>query len=231
MKKTSKNKTIICIDTTSEVCGVALIQNDLILYENNINNGYNHSITLFNNIHNSLLKNKIDMSAVDEIRVSSGPGSFTGIRIGVAAAIGLSEKYNTKICYIDTLDSLAYNVIGNNDIIISMIDAKCNRVYLSLYFSKNLKKIHKDLIVNINDLCDELNNKFTEKNIYFSFVGSGVIKYMDILDNNLSIKYKLFPNKSNLKASSLAYINSNNNILNINYLLSSKAERDRNVNC
>ena len=231
MKRINKTKYTLAIETTSEICGVA-IYNGNIVYDNNINNGFNHSITLFNNISNGLKKCKIDMSNIDKICVSNGPGSFTGIRIGVAAALGLSEKYNNKIQYIDTLDSLAYNAINKQNVIISMIDAKCDRVYISLYFSKDLKKICNDFIINVDDLCNELNNKFNNSNISFAFVGSGAINYSNKFKDKLIIKYKLYKNESLLKASSLIFVDGKDSIIpDINYLLSSKAEREKNGNC
>ena len=227
MKRINKTKYTFAIETTSEICGVAIYNGDIV-YDNNINNGFNHSITLFNNISNGLKKCKIDMSNIDKIRVSNGPGSFTGIRIGVAAAIGLSEKYNNRIEYVNTLDSLAYNVINKQNVIISMIDAKCDRVYIALYFSKNLKKICNDFIINVDDLCNELNNKFNNSNISFAFVGSGAINYSNKFKDKLIIKYKLYKNESLLKASSLIFVDGKDSkIPDINYLLSSKAERER----
>ena len=229
MKKSDNSKRILTIETTSEICGVSIVEDNIILFENNINNGFNHSITLFDNIFNALKKCKIDMKDIDTIKVSNGPGSFTGIRIGVAAAIGLSEMYNTNIEYIDTLDSLAYNVHGKGDIIISMIDAKNNRVYSALYFSNGPKKIYNDFIINVYDLCNELNKNFKKTNICFSLVGSGAVNYKKIFDKELKIKYSILKKQSSLKASSLAFVKGDKyNIPNINYLLSSKAERERN---
>ena len=231
MKRINKTKYTLAIETTSEICGVAIYNGDIV-YDNNINNGFNHSITLFNNINNGLKKCKISMSDVDRICVSNGPGSFTGIRIGVAAALGLSEKYNNKIVYVNTLDSLAYNVLKKQNVIISMIDAKCDRVYISFYLSKNFKKICNDFIINIYDLCSELNNKFKNTNISFSLVGSGAVNYSNIFKNELSINYKLYKKESSLKASSLIFVGGKDNKFpDINYLLSSKAERERNGKC
>lgn len=229
MKKSDNSKRILTIETTSEICGVSIVEDNIILFENNINNGFNHSITLFDNIFNALKKCKIDVKDIDIIKVSNGPGSFTGIRIGVAAAVGLSEMYNTNIEYIDTLDSLAYNVHGKGDIIISMIDAKNDRVYSALYFSNGPKKIYNDFIINVYDLCNELNKNFKKTNICFSLVGSGAINYKKIFDKELKIKYSILKKQSSLKASSLAFVKGDKyNIPNINYLLSSKAERERN---
>lgn len=232
MKKINNSKTILTIETTSEICGVSVIKNNKILYDNNIDNGFNHSITLFNNISTALKKCKINVKDIDIIKVSNGPGSFTGIRIGVAAAIGLSEVYNTRIEYIDTLDSLAYNIHNKKDIIISMIDAKNDRVYISLYMCKGFKKLCKDFIINIYELCEELNKKFSRTSINFSFVGNGAVNYSKVFNKFLNIKFKIYKNLSPLKASSLGFVSGDKyQIPNINYLLSSKAERERNGKC
>ena len=224
----NSNKYILTIETTSEVCGVSLICNDNVICENDVISGFNHSITLFNNIDKMLKINNIEMSQVELIKVSTGPGSFTGIRIGVAAALGLSEKFNTRIEYVDTLDSLAYNVINKNDIIISMIDAKCNRVYMSLYFSKKFKKVYKDFIVDVDELCELLNKNFSKKNITFSLVGSGAINYKPNFQRKLKIKYKIYDKNSLLKSSSLAYVDGKDDVISgMNYLLASKAEREK----
>lgn len=232
MKRNNNSKTILSIETTSEICGVAILKNDNIVYENNVNNGFNHSVTLFDNIFSALKKCKLDMKDVDVLKVSNGPGSFTGIRIGVAAAIGLSEMYNTRVEYIDTLDSLAYNVHGKNDIIASMIDAKNDRVYISFYYSKSFNKICKDFIINVNDLCGEFNKNFSKSNITFSFVGSGAVNYIKIFNKCLKAKFRIYKNLSKLNASSLCFVSGDKyQIPNINYLLSSKAERERNGKC
>ncbi len=231
MKKDNKNY-ILSIETTSKVCGVALVYNDKILYENNIDIGLNHSITLFKNIDDMLHKTKIDISEISKIKVSNGPGSFTGVRIGIAAAIGLSEKYDTCIEYIDTLEALAYNVKNKNDYILSMIDAKVNRVYISVYDSRSLKKMSNDSIVNINDLVELLNKFFTNQNVYFSFVGDGAVNYKKIFKDSLRINYKVFDKESNLSAVSVALTNGVvSKVPIINYMLASKAEREKNGKC
>lgn len=233
----NEKKYTLCIETTSSICGIAVVFNDRVLFENNIDNGLNHSITLFNNIANAFRKLNINISDIKLIKVSNGPGSFTGLRIGIAAALGLAKPYNTKIEYVDTLDSLAYNVFKiDNKIkhnykhyILSMIDARVDRVYLSLFDGTSFKKLSRDVITTIDGLCFLLNKYFTKKNIYFSFVGSGSVNYKNMLCNKLTINYNIYDNVSNLCASSLYYINGiESNVPFTNYLLASKAERERN---
>ena len=243
------NNIIMCIETTSNICGVALVAGDEILYENNLDTGLNHSITLFNNIHNALNKLNISVEDIKKIKVSNGPGSFTGLRIGIAAALGLAKPYNTKIEYVDTLDSLAHNICYTNNInskskkkfkinnslnsnynsyILSMIDARVDRVYISLYNAHTFEKISNDNIINVYELCNLLNNIFINTKISFCLIGSGATNYKDIFINKLRINYNLYDNLSNLCAKSLIYTNGIiSDIPFTNYLLASKAERER----
>ena len=251
MKNIKSKNYILCLETTSKICGVAIICNDKILYENNLDKGLNHYITLFDNIDIALKKTKLTMRDIDVIKVSNGPGSFTGLRIGIAAALGLSEPYNTNIEYVDTLDSLAYNVVKNvnhvgdyakslhvrsniknshinKHFIISMIDARVDRVYISLYNGDALEKLSIDSILTIDNLCDSLNKYFSNKNVEFIFVGSGAVTYKNVFKTKLKINYKICEKCSNLCASSLAFTNGAiSEVPFTNYLLASKAERER----
>ena len=228
-----KNKKYqLAIETTGRIAGVALLDKSKIISECNLNTGLTHSVTLFNNINNILIKNKINMSNINKISVSNGPGSFTGVRIGVAAALGLAKAYNTKIEYIDTLDALAYKSKNKADYIISMIDAKANRVYLSIYNGRDLNKIQQDIIVNIESLCKMLNYYFSKKNVVFLFTGDGTLQYYnEFLKPILKIKYIISDNPLH-SASSVGLVKG---IVSktplINYMLASKAERDRYGNC
>lgn len=254
MHKINDKNYILCLETTSPICGVSIVCDNKILYESNLDKGLNHSVTLFGNIDTALKKTKLTMRDIDVIKVSNGPGSFTGLRIGIAAALGLSEPYNTNIEYVDTLDSLAYNIGNktcrnkiikkqsgssimesnikqsyiNKHFIVSMIDARVDRVYISLYNSDTLEKLSNDSIVTIDELCETLNKYFTNKNIKFSFVGSGAVNYKKSFKDKLRINYKIFDKVSNLCASSLAFTKGIiSKVPFTNYLLASKAERER----
>lgn len=231
MSKINGKNNILAIETTSNICGVAITSNNKVLYENNLDKGLNHSITLFDNIDKAFKTTNIDIKDIDLIKVSNGPGSFTGLRIGIAAALGLSKPYNTAIEYVNTLDSLAHNIDNGDYYILSMIDARSDRVYISLYDGKTKEKLSCDSIVNIYELCDNLNMFFLNKNINFSFVGSGAVNYKNLFKNNLKINHKVLSNVSNLSASSLAITKGVvSKVPFTNYMLASKAERERNNN-
>ena len=228
MKKYNKNNITLCIETTSQVCSVALFSNKKLLKEYNNDNGLNHSITLFTAINNILNYTNTDSENISLIKVSNGPGSFTGIRIGVACAIGLSKMYNTKIEYVDTLDAIISNVNNNSNLFISMIDAKNDRVYFSIY-DKNKAKLINDSVANVNDLIKLINKNFSKNNIKLCLAGNGAINYKKIFEKDLHVKYVFNDKNYKLSAKLLNYYKgrvSDNS--NINYILASKAEREYN---
>ena len=240
MNKVNDKKCILAIETTSNICGIAIIKDKKVLYENNLDKGLNHSITLFDNIDYSLKKTRLTIKDIDIIKVSNGPGSFTGLRIGIAAALGLSKPNNTLIEYVDTLDSLANNIFMKKSFILknsskfyvlSMIDARVDRIYTSLYNGLSKEKLSYDSIITIDELCYKLNKYFINKNIMFALVGSGAINYKKTLKDKLRINYKIFDNDSNLLASSIAYTKGVISMVPFtNYMIASKAEREKNNN-
>ena len=231
MKYNTKLEYVLCIETTSEICSVAIYSHDLLVDEINYDLGLNHSITLFTAINDLLIKNNINTKYVSKIKVSCGPGSFTGIRIGIACASGLSKANNIPIEYIDTLDSLTANAGSKSDFILSMIDARNNRVYFS-FFDTNYNKLIKDTVVDINDLIGLLNKYFVKKNVSIIFVGNGAKIYKNELKKKMNIKFNILNSNLSLKASFMQY---KNGIIDkkpyINYILASKAEKEFNGKC
>lgn len=229
MKKKNNTNYILAIETTGKICGVVISDHSKVLYKSNLDLGLNHSITLFDNIKKGIDRFGIDPSLIRLIKVSSGPGSFTGIRIGIATALGISEPYNIPIEYVDTLDSLSYNSKLKASYTLSMIDARANRVYLGFYESKTHKKLIDDYIVKIDDLVTLLNKYFSDKKVLFALVGDGALKYKDCFSDSLNINYCIEETNFNLDAMSLLKatgIISKSPI--INYMLASKAEREHN---
>lgn len=215
------------IDTTGKICGVALTNNDKVVFESNKDSGLTHSVTLFPNICKALNKAKITIKDLDKIRVSCGPGSFTGLRIGIATALSLAIPYNTRLEYVDTLKALAYNSLNKADFIISIMDARASRVYISIFDNK-LNKILIDQIVDIDNLINLLNKYFAKKDVKFIFTGDAV----NVYDSKLKLlKCKYIIEKNNLqKAGSVCFTSGKVSKLPItNYLIASKAEREKNA--
>lgn len=224
---------ILSVDSSSSTATCALVKDDEILGEINLNNKKQHSVILMDLIDKILKEYDIDINSLDGFVISRGPGSFTGLRIGMATLKGLAFASNKPLTSISTLDALAYNVISFNGIICSIMDALRDNVYTCLYKNEN-----NSLIPLIKEDClsiDELTNILKEKNLPVIFVGDGAIKHKDYLKENLP-NCSFAPNHSNFpKASSVGELGIKKikegiieNIDSINpiYLRKSQAERE-----
>jgi len=128
---------ILAIDTTGQTSSCALISEKngqpQIIAESTINTGLTHSQTIMPLISDMLHNAGFDKSNLHYIAASSGPGSFTGLRIGAATAKGLAAGLGIKIVPVSTLDALAYNMIIEDATIVPIMDARRGQVYAALY--------------------------------------------------------------------------------------------------
>ncbi len=124
---------ILGIDSSAKSASVAITYNGKILSSFFINTGLTHSQTLMPMIDNALKCAALSLDDIELLAVNKGPGSFTGIRIGVAAAKGLCDAKNIKCCGVSTLQSMAYNLLPFNAVACAVMDARCNQVYTALF--------------------------------------------------------------------------------------------------
>lgn len=124
---------ILAIDSSGKTASVAVWEDDLILAEFYIHAKKTHSQTLLPMIEAVREKTELDMSEIDAIAVTAGPGSFTGLRIGSATAKGFGFALNKPIIAVPTLEALAYNLYGTERIICPLMDARRNQTYTGLY--------------------------------------------------------------------------------------------------
>ena len=183
---------ILAIDTSSEMCGVCLLEDNNLIDNNSLNNGMTHSENLMPLISEILERNNLKIGDIDLIACVVGPGSFTGIRIGVSTIKGLAEVENIKIVELTALEVLAGN-INNEGIKVSIIDARNDQVYCGIFDKEN------NLIEEM--IADSIDNTILKLKKYsnITFVGNGAIKYKDLLnkeiaginfcDNNLQSAY------------------------------------------
>ena len=217
---------ILSIDTTSEVCGVAILEDEKLVIENSLNNGLTHSENLMLLIKEALEKAEITLKDIDLVACCTGPGSFTGIRIGVATVKAICEVNNIKIAEVTSLESLANNINEDIDTKIALIDARNNQCYCGIFDNKiNLKENY--IVDDINILIDKI-KKYP--NIIFVGNGSNVYKSL-ILEKIKNIK---FENNNNQNAYSCGLIAlkkyrendlKNSDTILPNYLRKSQAER------
>lgn len=151
---------ILSIDTSSAVCSVALLENGKTLKVISTNSEKEHSQTLMPMIKKLFEETNLTMDDLNLLACSRGPGSFTGIRVGIATAKALSDAKNIPISGVDSLKALAYGVLikkGKKDCkILSLIDAKNENVYCSVYRvnNGNLSLYKNPEIMNISDVVE-----------------------------------------------------------------------------
>ena len=169
---------ILSIDTSSSNCATALLEDDKLIDENSLNNGLTHSENLMPLIDELLKKNNIELKDIDLISVSIGPGSFTGIRIGIASIKAMAEVYNIKIASVTSLETLA-RLDESDKNKICLIDAKNNQVYFGVFDKEyNLVEEYRaDDIENLIDIMKKYDNSIA--------IGNGAILHKELLENNI----------------------------------------------
>ena len=170
---------VLSIDSASKVATAALLDENNLIAEYTINNKLEHS-TLIMDIVDKLLKDSnLDIDDIDGFVVSKGPGSFTGLRIGMSTVKGLSFGSNKPYISISSLDALAYSLINFNGTICPIMDALRSSVYTCLYKGNN-GKLEKLIDYSALEL-DELIELLKEKGEEVIFTGDAVNKHKDYL--------------------------------------------------
>ena len=171
---------ILNIETATKNCSVSLAKNGQVLAIKELNNGnYSHAELLHQFIKDVFTEQKMNQSDVDAIAVSKGPGSYTGLRIGVSAAKGLCFALDIPLISIDTLEALSYSIKIDKGFIVPMIDARRMEVYTSV-FDKNHKTLEKTS-AKIIDESSFLN--YLEKDT-ICFLGDGALKCKETITHS-----------------------------------------------
>ena len=174
---------ILLADTSSSVCITALSDENEIICENSLDNGRTHSENFMPLLEKTLKDTSTSLDDIDYIATVAGPGSFTGIRIGIASIKAIAEVKNKRIISIDSLTSLAGNENNTDkDFICSLIDARNDQVYVGL-FDKELNKQEELMADDINIVLDKIKNY---NNI--CFVGNGAILHKEKIEKTFEGK-------------------------------------------
>lgn len=131
----------LAIDTATKVCSIALCRDQEILAEYTINMGMTHSEGLLPQIEQMLERSKVNKESIDLLAVSMGPGSFTGLRIGLATAEAMAYSWKACLHGVDTLEALAYNIPIDNIILVPVLDAQKGNYYQAIYEWQNGKLV------------------------------------------------------------------------------------------
>ena len=149
---------LLAIETSSLVSSVALLHGDTLRAELTIQAKLTHSEQLMPHIADMLEKASVKKKDIDSIAVAVGPGSFTGLRIGLATAKGLAFAWQIPIVGMSTPESLAWNCLGSAAQLCPLIDAQKGNVYTSCYVwhGTELVEVTPISIAPLTDVLDEL---------------------------------------------------------------------------
>lgn len=224
---------ILSIETAGSVCAVALNEDDKLIKEEILDDENTHSVKLMPLIDKLLCDTNAKISDIDLFACDIGPGSFTGIRIGVSTIKAFLDVTNKKAVGITSLETLAYN-LDTEDTICSLIDAKNENVYYGFLKKEDgIYKIVDDLgFDNINNVID----KAKGKNKKIIFIGNGSTIYKDMIESkteNAMVILDGEKNKLNAKNIALAAFLKRNEAVDSNnlkpvYLRKSSAEIQKN---
>ncbi len=167
---------ILAIDSSAVSASCAITDNGKLIAQSFINVGLTHSQTLMPMIETTIKHSGTDLSKIDLIAVSAGPGSFTGVRIGVSTVKGLAFTAETKCAGISTLEAIAYTANPRNGIVCAVMDARCQQVYNALFRFNDgkIERLCEDRAISIADLDAEL--KGYDETIILAGDGSSVCK-------------------------------------------------------
>ena len=152
---------ILAIDSSAISAGCAIVDNSDVIAESFVRVELTHSETLLPMVSNTLANAKLTPDDIDCFAVSSGPGSFTGIRIGTAAVKGMAFAKDTPCIGVSTLEAIAWNCMALDGVICAAMDARRQQVYNALFCfnGENVIRLCVDRAISIEDLTNELKSE------------------------------------------------------------------------
>ena len=225
---------ILAFETSAKAGSVALLQDGRLLGESYENTGLTHSQTLLSMAENLLSSCGYTPQQVEAVAVAAGPGSFTGIRIGVAAAKGFAWGLELPCCGVSTLEAMAENFGAYDGYVVPVMDARRSQVYNAIFKAEQgvLSRVTEDRAISLEDLGKEL-SEFSGS-IYL--VGDGSVLTYRTLSGSISSLVMPAEHRMHQRAAGVALVgekmiksgaNCDAAQLAPNYLRLSQAERER----
>ncbi len=172
---------VLGIDTSTSCGSIGLIEDERILCEYSLEKKASHSERVLKTIDRVLEDSGVSIGDIDGFAISLGPGSFTGLRIGVSAVKGLAFATGKPVAGVSTLDALAQNVRYSPYLICPALDARKGEVYSALYRHSEkggLTKLAPEMAIKPVDLLERIEEKTL-------FLGNGVYPYGDLIRRKL----------------------------------------------
>lgn len=173
--------TMLGIETSAVAASAAICSDGKLISEFYLNNKLTHSTTLMPMVEAVLKTAGLKLDCIDVLAVSTGPGSFTGLRIGISTIKGLAAKNNISCIGISSLEGLAYSASYFNGIICPVMDARRQQVYNAIFKCQQgeIERLCPDRAISISELCEDL-EKY--KDFKIILVGDGADLCYNIMD-------------------------------------------------
>lgn len=181
---------ILAVEASGPVAGCALWENGTLTAEYSVQYKKKHSQSLVPMLSEMREMVDLELSAIDLIAVTSGPGSFTGLRIGAATVKGLGLALDKPVLPVPTVDSLACNLYGTDRVICPIMDARRQQVYTGIYENRDgLFVLRPQCVIAFSEIAEELNRLGRE----VIFLGDGVPVSEEAMRELVKVPYYLAP--------------------------------------
>ncbi len=196
---------VLAIDSSGMTATVAVVEDTQTIAEYTVNFKKTHSQTLLPMIDTMGKMIELDLKSIDAIAVAGGPGSFTGLRIGSATAKGLGLALEKPLIHVPTVDGLAYNLYGCQDIICPIMDARRKQVYTGMYtFARRELEGSKEteLVLDVLEAqnaspIEELIERLNIHGRPVVFLGDGVPVYQNVIREKMRVPFSFAPASAN----------------------------------
>ncbi|HHX76772.1 MAG TPA: tRNA (adenosine(37)-N6)-threonylcarbamoyltransferase complex dimerization subunit type 1 TsaB [Firmicutes bacterium] len=184
---------VLGIDTATAVCSVGLVDHSRVLGEYSLINKRTHSQRLLPLIDRLLKDSRIELKEIEAVAVSKGPGSFTGIRIGMATAKGLAQSLGIPAIGIPTLDIIAAQFVYTTPLVCPILDARRHEVYTAIYNNEGPEpqRLTDYLALSLESLLEVLVGFNSPRGVLFP--GDALDVYADYLKDMLRDRYLPLP--------------------------------------
>lgn len=193
---------VLAIDTASRSCSVAVLDGNAVMAEINDVSGQTHSRHLMGMVDQALSMSTGQMASIDGFAVTQGPGSFTGLRIGISTAKGLAEAAGKPLVGVSSLQALAWQVFPSDVMVIPMLDARRKEVYSARYIreGETFKMVGAEQALSPEAAVDGIDMPCL-------LVGDGAVTYADRLGMVLGGRMQLaLPFQHMIRASTVAFL-------------------------
>jgi len=197
---------ILAIECSATPASVAVLDGDKLLASAFVNVKLTHSQTLMPMIESTLKAAKININDIEGFAISNGPGSFTGVRIGISAVKGLAAAKKLPCVAVSTLYAMAQNYSDTDCIVCAVMDARCNQLYNAIFDIQNGKiaRLCDDRALLCNELYEEIKNLSQSSSKCVIIVGDGAEIFYKVAKELNNVK-KAHPSREFQNAVGVGY--------------------------